>query len=110
MLLSVLGGGARERAEGTRLVRGMSEHSERIGWGGVWPLRSGGGKSVAEPRASIASEREFLVHRKSKLFLHTSWARIDDDANPAAEALAAREGRRSREQDELGFSSAAERR
>jgi hypothetical protein len=42
--------------------------------------------------------------------IHTSWACIDDDANPDAEALAANEGRRSREQDELGFSSAAERR
>ena len=42
--------------------------------------------------------------------IHSSWARIDDDASPEPEALAAREGRRSRELDELGFSSAAERR
>ncbi|MFB6165321.1 MAG: hypothetical protein ABEJ31_09205 [Haloarculaceae archaeon] len=41
--------------------------------------------------------------------VHDSWARIDDDANPDPEAIAEAEGRRSREQRELGFSSAAER-
>ena len=41
--------------------------------------------------------------------VHDSWARIDDAANPAPEAIAEREGRRSREQNELGFESAAER-
>jgi hypothetical protein len=41
--------------------------------------------------------------------VHGSWARIDDDAAPDAEAIAEREGRRAREQDELGFDSAADR-
>ena len=41
--------------------------------------------------------------------VHDSWARVDDDASPDPEALAAREARRSREQDELGFDSAADR-
>jgi len=41
--------------------------------------------------------------------VHDSWARIDDDATPDTEAIAEREGRRSREQSELGFESAAER-
>jgi len=41
--------------------------------------------------------------------IHDSWARITDDANPDPEAIAEREGRRSREQAELGFESAAER-
>jgi len=41
--------------------------------------------------------------------VHDSWARVDDDASPDPEALAAREARRSREQDELGFESAADR-
>jgi hypothetical protein len=41
--------------------------------------------------------------------VHDSWARIDDDASPDPEAVAAREGRRSRELEELGFESAAER-
>jgi hypothetical protein len=42
--------------------------------------------------------------------VHNSWARIADDASPDPEAIAARENRRAREQDELGFQSAAERR
>lgn len=42
--------------------------------------------------------------------VHNSWARIDDDASPDPEAIAARESRRAREQDEFGFRSAAERR
>jgi hypothetical protein len=42
--------------------------------------------------------------------IHSSWASIEDDASPDTEALAAREGRRSREQSELDFPSAAERR
>ena len=41
--------------------------------------------------------------------VHRSFARIDDDASPDPEAIAEREGRRSREQDELAFESAAER-
>jgi hypothetical protein len=41
--------------------------------------------------------------------IHDSWARITDDANPDSEAIAEREGRRAREQAELGFESAAER-
>jgi hypothetical protein len=42
--------------------------------------------------------------------VHRSWARVTDDASPDAEAIAAREARRSRELDELAFPSAAERR
>jgi hypothetical protein len=41
--------------------------------------------------------------------VHQSFARIDDDAAPTTEALAAREERRSKEQAELGFTSARER-
>jgi len=41
--------------------------------------------------------------------VHQSWARVDDDASPDPEAIAEREGRRTREQSELGFESAAER-
>ncbi|GGL32757.1 hypothetical protein GCM10009037_15520 [Halarchaeum grantii] len=41
--------------------------------------------------------------------VHDSWARIDDDASPSAEALAEAEGRRSDELDELGFETAATR-
>ena len=41
--------------------------------------------------------------------VHKSWARIDDDVNPDPEAIAEKEGRRSREQSEATFESAAER-
>ncbi len=41
--------------------------------------------------------------------VHTSWARITDDASPDPEAIAAREDRRSRELEELEFESAADR-
>lgn len=42
--------------------------------------------------------------------VHGSWARVDDDAEPVPEAIAARETRRGRELAETGFASAAERR
>lgn len=41
--------------------------------------------------------------------VHDSWARVDDDVSPDPEAIAQQEARRSREQDELGFQSAADR-
>lgn len=41
--------------------------------------------------------------------VHDSFARIDDDASPDVEALAAREERRSKEAEEFGFQSARER-
>ncbi|MDZ7701543.1 MAG: hypothetical protein U5J98_05450 [Halobacteriales archaeon] len=55
---------------------------------------------------------EITVHlcRWCHAKVHGSWARIDDDVAPDPEALAAREGRRSRELDELEFQSAADRR
>ena len=41
--------------------------------------------------------------------VHDSWARVTDDVSPDPEAVAEKENRRSREQSELGFESAAER-
>lgn len=41
--------------------------------------------------------------------VHRSFARIDDDASPDPEAVAAREGRRSKEHAELSFTTAADR-
>ncbi|WP_144799351.1 DUF7097 family protein [Halorubrum depositum] len=41
--------------------------------------------------------------------VHKSFARIDDDASPDPEAIAAREGRRSREKSESAFETASER-
>lgn len=42
--------------------------------------------------------------------VHDSWARIDDDASPTEDAIAARQARRAREQAEFEFRSAAQRR
>jgi hypothetical protein len=42
--------------------------------------------------------------------VHRSIARVSDDASPDPEAIAAREQRRGKEQGELGFSTARERR
>ena len=42
--------------------------------------------------------------------MHGSWARLADDASPDPEAIAAREGRRSRERAETAFETAAQRR
>ena len=42
--------------------------------------------------------------------VHRSFARVDDDAAPAPEALAVRETRRGEERSEMGFQSASERR
>lgn len=41
--------------------------------------------------------------------IHDSWARITDDVAPDPEAIAALEARRSRELEEFGFESAADR-
>jgi hypothetical protein len=41
--------------------------------------------------------------------VHNSWARVTDDASPDTAAIAAKEERRSKEQSELGFESAADR-
>ncbi|MDZ7701849.1 MAG: hypothetical protein U5J98_07130 [Halobacteriales archaeon] len=58
----------------------------------------------------LAHEITVFLCRWCHAKVHGSWARIDDDVAPDPEALAAREGRRSRELDELEFQSAADRR
>jgi hypothetical protein len=57
----------------------------------------------------LSSEITVYLCRWCHAKVHGSWARIDDDAAPDPEAIAAREERRSREVDELGFDSAADR-
>jgi len=63
----------------------------------------------AEEGAEPSHEITVYLCRWCHAKIHDSWAKITDDANPDPEAIAEREGRRSREQDELGFQSAAER-
>ena len=74
----------------------LEEH--HLSYGG-----SGGGDDDPVHEITVALCR--WCHAK----VHAGWARIDDDVNPDAEALAAREERRSKEQSELGFRTAAER-
>ena len=71
---------------------------------------------LEEHHLSYASDGEELRHeitvylcRWCHAKVHGSWARITDDVSPDAEALAAAEGRRSREQKEFSFESAADR-
>jgi hypothetical protein len=71
---------------------------------------------LEEHHLSYAGEGETLSHEITVFLcrwchakVHKSWARIDDDVNPDPEAIAEKEGRRSREHKELSFESAAER-
>lgn len=58
---------------------------------------------------SISHEITVFLCRWCHSKVHDSWARIDDDVNPDAAAIAAREERRARLKRELGFDTAAER-
>jgi hypothetical protein len=67
---------------------------------------TGEGDGADEPAHEITVSLCRWCHAK----VHRSIARIDDDASPDPEAIAAREERRGRERRELGFRSARERR
>jgi hypothetical protein len=69
-----------------------------------------------QTQSDDAGEGETLSHeitvylcRWCHAKVHKSWARIDDDVNPDPEAIAEAEGRRSREQVEAAFETAADR-
>ena len=62
-----------------------------------------------DPDEGLAHEITVYLCRWCHAKVHDSWARIDDGVSPDPEAIAARERRRSREQSELGFDSAADR-
>lgn len=97
----------RARNRSRECVRcGLSEH--RVAHTDERPLLEEHHLSYADREATTHEITVFLC-RWCHAKIHTSWARIDDDARPDPKALAAREGRRSRELDELDFSSAAER-
>lgn len=64
-----------------------------------------GGVNGDEPSHEITVALCRWCHTK----VHRSFARIDDDASPDSEAFAAREARRTKEQAEFGFQSAADR-
>ncbi|WP_058994703.1 hypothetical protein [Haloarcula sp. CBA1127] len=65
--------------------------------------------SYREGGSELSHEITVFLCRWCHAKIHQSWARLDDDANPDPEAIAQREQRRSKEQSELGFESAADR-
>lgn len=66
--------------------------------------------SGADADETVSHEITVALCRWCHTKVHRSFARIDDDAAPDPEAIAAREARRSKEQREFGFQSASERR
>ena len=98
----------RSRTDGRSCVRcGLEErlihHSDER------PLLEEHHLSYADDGGSIGHEITVSLCRWCHAKVHSSWARITDDVSPDPEALAAGEGRRDRERDELEFTSAAER-
>ena len=65
--------------------------------------------SYARDGAQLSHEITVYLCRWCHAKVHTSWARITDDAARDPEAIAALEERRGREREQLGFESAAER-
>jgi hypothetical protein len=90
----------------------LEEHHLSYGAGagaGASPS-TGDADEAGEARTEPAHEITVSLCRWCHAKVHRSIARIDDDASPDPEAIAAREERRGREQRELGFQSARERR
>jgi hypothetical protein len=79
-----------------------SERAEADGAAAADPNRSG--------ETALGHEITVYLCRWCHATVHDSWGAIDDDAPPDPEAIAARERRRSRELDELGFDTARKRR
>jgi hypothetical protein len=69
-----------------------------------------GGSEDGTDDLAVGHEITVYLCRWCHATVHDSWGAIDDDVSPDPEAIAARERRRSREQDELGFETARERR
>jgi len=65
--------------------------------------------SYADGGRDLSHEITVYLCRWCHATIHNSWGRVTDDVNPDPEAIAALEARKSEEQEELGFSSAAER-
>ncbi len=68
----------------------------------------GDGEGVGDD-SDPAHEITVFLCRWCHAKVHNSWAAVGDDASPDPEAIAQQEGRKSKEQSELGFQSAAER-
>lgn len=66
--------------------------------------------SYADAGQEVSHEITVCLCRWCHAKVHDSWARVTDDVNPDPAAIAALEERRSREQRELSFDTARERR
>lgn len=62
-----------------------------------------------DDRTESSHEITVFLCRWCHAKIHRSWARVDDDVTPDPEAIAAAEGRRSKELEEAAFRSAAKR-
>ena len=62
-----------------------------------------------DERQELAHEVTVYLCRWCHAKVHGSWARVDDDASPDPEAIAAKEGRRAAELSEASFETAAKR-
>ncbi|WP_323191781.1 hypothetical protein [Halostella sp. PRR32] len=65
--------------------------------------------SYSQAGDTLSHEITVYLCRWCHAKVHQSWARVTDDASPDTAAIAAKEERRSKEQSELGFESAADR-
>ncbi len=70
----------------------------------------GGSEGADDDETAVGHEITVYLCRWCHATVHDSWGAIADDVSPDSEAIAARERRRSREQDELGFETARDRR
>lgn len=95
---------ARPLVEEHHLSYGSANGEETVGHGGGDADGTTEGSDDAGPH-----EITVALCRWCHTKVHKSFARIDDDASPDPEAIAARESRRSREQSESAFETANER-
>jgi len=81
----------------------------RMAGEGSRPLLEEHHLSYGDAGGEVSHEITVTLCRWCHAKVHDSWARVEDDAAPDPEAIAARERRRSRERREAEFRSAADR-
>ncbi|MFB6092405.1 MAG: hypothetical protein ABEK02_05285 [Haloquadratum sp.] len=86
----------------------LEEH--HLSYGTETGTTTGSGEDEKPPDGEPSHEITVALCRWCHAKIHRSFARIDDDAAPDPEAVAAREERRAKEQTEFDFTTARERR
>ena len=99
----------RSTTTGRQCIRCGLEEVRIAGETGARPLLEEHHLSYHDSQAETGHEITVSLCRWCHAKIHTSFARIDDDARPTVAAIAAREERRSREQAELRFTPASRR-